>query len=107
MKNDHLGFALPCTWQGERYEYVPDFLVRLHEDGQDPGTLILEVKGGRDERAEAKAAGARRWVAAVNNDASERACGRWAYGMVRVPAQVSESLAEAVRELMGVAARLI
>lgn len=106
VKNDHLGFTVPYAWHGERHEYVPDFLVRLQEDGRDLGTLILEVKGGRDERAEAKAAGARRWVAAVNHDASERACGRWAYRMVRTPAQVPESLAEAVRELIGAGAGL-
>jgi len=27
VKNDHLGFAIPYPWQGERHEYLPDFLV--------------------------------------------------------------------------------
>jgi type III restriction enzyme len=112
VKNDHLGFAIPYPWQGERHEYLPDFLVRLQDNATDIGTLILEVKGGRDDRVAAKAAGARRWVAAVNNDPSDRACGKWTYRLVRDPADVPVALADAIRELRsyhpsetGVAAR--
>ena len=67
----------------------------------DLGTLILEVKGGRDPCAQEKEAGARRWVAAVNRDSGERACGRWAYRIVRRPAEVPEAVADAARELSG------
>ena len=99
VKNDHLGFTIPYLWRDERHDYVPDFLVRLATGGEDLGTLILEVKGGRDERAEEKAAGAKRWVAAVNNDRSEHACGRWAYHIVRNPADVPQALMQAIEEL--------
>lgn len=99
VKNDRLGFAIPYLRQGERHEYVPDFLVRLQQDGRDLGTLILEVKGGRDPFATEKEAGAHRWVAAVNRDRSGRACGRWAYRMVRSPSDVPAKLAEAMAEL--------
>ena len=43
---------------------VPDFLARV----DNGATLILEVKGGRDEKADVKAQAAERWVAAVNAD---------------------------------------
>jgi type III restriction enzyme len=46
------------------HEYQPDFLVRL-----DNGvTLVLETKGGRNEKAGITAQAAERWVAAVNAD---------------------------------------
>jgi type III restriction enzyme len=99
VKNDHLGFTIPYLWHGERHDYVPDFLARLEENGQDLGTLILEVKGGRDERTAHKEAGARRWVAAINADKSERSCGRWAYGLVHSPTEVPAVLADAGVEL--------
>jgi type III restriction enzyme len=105
VKNDHLGFAIPYLWKHERHDYVPDLLVRLTGGDRDLGTLILEVKGGRDERAEEKAAGAKRWVAAVNNDSSERACGRWVYRMVRNPADVPDAVADAFRELQSLCER--
>lgn len=98
-KNDHLGFAISYLWHGERHDYLPDFVVRLTEHDRDLGTLILEVKGGRDERAAAKEAGAKRWVDAVNNDPSERACGRWVYRVVRNPSEVPEILGDALAEL--------
>lgn len=99
VKNERLGFAIPYQWAGEGHEYWPDFLVRLQADGQDLGTLILEVKGGRDPRADVKAKAALRWVAAVNRDPSERACGRWAYRLVRDPHAVPAAIESAWREL--------
>lgn len=99
VKNDHLGFAIPYSWQGERHEYVPDFLVRLSDDGRDVGTLILEVKGGRDSKADIKAAAAERWVAAVNRDRGEQSCGLWAYRMVRNPVDTKDVIFGALEEL--------
>jgi type III restriction enzyme len=50
VKNQGLGLAIPYLHSAGGHEYVPDFLVRL-----DNGViLVLEMKGGRDERAEIK-----------------------------------------------------
>ena len=76
VKNQGLGFAIPYLHAGSGHEYIPDFLVRL-----DNGvTLVLETKGGRDEKAEVKEQAARRWVAAVNADGRN---GEWDYAVSR------------------------
>lgn len=77
VKNDHLGFAIPYTVNGDQRNYVPDFLVVM-DDGRgrdDPLHLILEVSGQRDADKAAKVATARNlWVPAVNNAGT---WGRW------------------------------
>ncbi len=76
VKNQGLGFAIRYLHAGGGHEYIPDFLVRL-----DNGvTLILETKGGRDEKAEVKEQTAQRWVAAVNADGRY---GEWRYVVSR------------------------
>ena len=76
VKNQGLGFSIPYLHGGGAHEYIPDFLVRF-----DNGvTLILEAKGGRDERADVKAQAAERWVAAVNADGRY---GKWRYAICR------------------------
>lgn len=76
VKNEGMGFAVPYLHNGERHEYMPDFLIRLAGEGERH--LILETKG-YDELREVKRAAAERWVAAVNADGRH---GRWAYAMV-------------------------
>ena len=76
VKNQGLGFAIPYLHAGGGHEYIPDFLVRL-----DNGvTMILEAKGGRDEKAEVKEQAAHRWVDAVNADGRY---GEWRYAIAR------------------------
>jgi type III restriction enzyme len=76
VKNQGLGFTIPYLHGAGMHEYIPDFLVRL-----DTGTtLILETKGGRDEKAEVKVQAAERWVAAVNADGQH---GTWRYSICR------------------------
>ncbi len=61
-KNDRLFFEIPYRYLGNTLRYRPDFIVRL-----DGGvTLLIEGKGKPDEKDDAKATAARRWVAAVN-----------------------------------------
>lgn len=95
VKNFNLGFAIPYSYNGEAKEYIPDFLVRLQEDGREVGTLILETKG-YDPLADAKEAGARRWVAAVNADGTH---GRWAYRLIKFPADTPATVCSATEEL--------
>jgi hypothetical protein len=90
-----LGFAIPYGHNGEAKEYIPDFLARLQMDGKELGTLILETKG-YDPLAEAKVAGAHRWVAAVNADGSR---GRWAYRLIKSPTDTPEVIRSAGNEL--------
>jgi type III restriction enzyme len=75
-KNAGLGFAVPYFHNGERHDYVPDFIVRLK--GEPARHLILETKGF-DPLEEVKTAAAVRWVSAVNAD---RVHGRWEYAIV-------------------------
>ncbi|MBI1736729.1 MAG: nucleotidyltransferase domain-containing protein [Candidatus Rokubacteria bacterium] len=95
VKNANLGFAVPYAFRGVAREYVPDFLVRLRNDDQEVGTLILETKG-YDPAARAKVDAAHRWVAAVNAEGSH---GRWAYRIVSSPNDVPAVLASAIAEL--------
>ncbi len=89
-KNQGLGFGIPYLHAGGGHEYIPDFLVRL-----DNGvTLILETKGGRDEKAEVKEQAARRWVAAVNADGRY---GEWRYLLCRNMNEIPSLLEDAAR----------
>jgi type III restriction enzyme len=75
VKNQGLGFAIPYLHNGQRHNYIPDFIARLDNGVQ----LILEVKG-YDDVADVKEQAAERWVAAVNADGQ---CGEWRYMLAR------------------------
>jgi type III restriction enzyme len=90
VKNAGLGFAIPYFHNGEAHDYVPDFIVRLKSE--PPVHLILEVKG-YDELQEVKAQGAQKWVDAVNADGTY---GRWAYGVAKKPADVTQLIKTAL-----------
>lgn len=95
VKNEGLGFAIPYLVNGQPRDYVPDFLVRLQDEGKILGTLILETKG-YDPTEEHKRAAALRWVKAVTSDGKY---GRWAYRVTANPAEVPAILSDAVKEL--------
>lgn len=84
VKNEFLGFAIPYLHDAQQREYYPDFLIRLSSDPLF--TLILEVKGRPDPMEQIKAAGAQRWVAAVN---AEGSFGRWGYAIARDPKETT------------------
>ena len=89
-KNSGLGFAIPYLHNGQRHDYVPDFLIRLKTD--PPRHLILETKG-YDLLEEVKRAAAERWVAAVNADGKH---GEWRYAIAKkvsvIPAIIQAAL---------------
>jgi len=90
VKNQSLGFAVPYLHNGQRHNYIPDFIARL-----DNGVhLILEVKG-YDDVAAVKEQAAERWVAAVNADTQ---FGQWRYLLARdmnaLPSLISEVAAK-------------
>ena len=61
-KNDHLGFEIYYLWQGQVHVYYPNFIIKF-DDGR---YTILEVKGQKTEKDEAKWTAAKEWVKAVN-----------------------------------------
>ena len=85
VKNEHLGFAIPYSLDGEEHNYLPDFIARI-EDGHGPDdllNLIVEVSGaGRRDKAAKVATTRTMWVPAVNGTG---AFGRWDYIEVRDP----------------------
>lgn len=77
VKNAGLGFAIPYLHNGQRHDYIPDFLIRLKTD--PPRHLILETKG-YDPLEDVKRAAAERWVAAVNADGT---FGPWQFAVAK------------------------
>jgi len=92
VKNDHLGFTIPYTFQNKEKQYTPDFLVAI-DDGHspsDPLNLIIEVSGERDEMKVQKTTTARtQWVPAVNNHGG---FGRWGFLEVTDPADLQTEI---------------
>jgi type III restriction enzyme len=62
VKNHRLFLEIPYLYFGSTHRYRPDFVARL-TSGE---ILLLEGKGDPDEKDDAKATAARRWVEAVN-----------------------------------------
>jgi type III restriction enzyme len=62
-KNDRLFLEIPYRYLGRTLRYRPDFLVKVGESEM----LLIEGKGKADEKDDAKATAARRWVAAGNS----------------------------------------
>jgi type III restriction enzyme len=79
VKNEHVGFMIPYTLNGEESNYIPDFIARI-DDGcgrENLLNLIIEVTGEKKKDKAAKVATARSlWVPAVNNHGG---FGRWAF----------------------------
>ena len=99
VKNDHVGFAVPYTFQGQTKQYYPDFLVRLRDPGDGLArTLIVEVSGYKPVGpTEEKSATARNfWVPAVNNHGG---FGRWHYLEITDPTVAKADLRAAFRVL--------
>jgi type III restriction enzyme len=62
VKNHKLFLEIPYLYFGSTYRYRPDFVVRL----SNGLIVLLEGKGDADEKDDAKATAARRWIEAVN-----------------------------------------
>ena len=67
VKNAGMGFEVPYGTGGQNRIYVPDFVLRVSDDGGEPLHLVVELKGFRGEDAQDKAATMRNyWVPGVN-----------------------------------------
>jgi len=74
VKNHRLHLEIPYLYFGTAHRYVPDFIVRL-TNGE---YRLVEGKGDPDEKDDAKATAARRWVQAVN---TQGGYGHWIYAI--------------------------
>jgi type III restriction enzyme len=87
VKNAGLGLGIPYVHNGEKHDYIPDFIVRLADDSAER-YLLLETKG-HDEMVEVKKAAAERWCAAVTADGKY---GAWTYRLAYKESDVGEIL---------------
>ena len=92
VKNERrVGLAIRYKHEGAVHDYYPDYLVRLGskkggEGGAGATTLVLEIKGQRTPRSDAKHAALREWVDAVNGHGGH---GRWACDIAYDPGDVA------------------
>lgn len=90
VKNDHLGFTMPYTVNGEERQYTPDFIACLNDGQDDLLNLVIEVSGQGRKDKEAKVATARSlWVPAVNQHGG---FGRWAFIEIDDPWNAKHSI---------------
>lgn len=82
-KNHALNFEIPYAVPGGEKRYLPDFIVKVDDGGDDLLNLIVEVKGERDALDALKAEAMRtHWLPAVRNDGR---FGRWDFVEVLDP----------------------
>ncbi|MEX1164393.1 MAG: DEAD/DEAH box helicase family protein [Nitriliruptor sp.] len=100
VKNDHLGFSIPYTRDGQVRQYLPDFLARVRVD-DDEITMIVEVSGGghgaEDKRIKVATATSQ-WVPAVN---AHGGFGRWAFVEVTDPQSAKQVIRAAIADAVG------
>lgn len=99
VKNNHLGFAIPYTTEGQVKHYLPDFLVRVNDrDAPDNLlTLVVEVSAtgghGVADKQIKVATATDRWVPAVNN---HQGFGRWAFTEITDPEAAKQTIRETI-----------
>lgn len=87
-KNDRLFFDIPYRYLGTSGRYRPDFIIKLTN-----GTnLLIEGKGRKTERDDAKSTATARWLEAVNNWGE---LGHWEFAMARSSADAEKAVAAA------------
>ena len=77
VKNHNLGLEVPYLYGSTPRTYIPDFIVQVDDDRDDPLNLIVEIKGYRGEDArEKKNTMEAYWLPGVN---ALGQYGRWAF----------------------------
>ena len=77
VKNQGLGLEVPYRSGSAARTYIPDFVVVLNDDANDPVHLVAEIKGFRGENAKDKKTTMETyWVPGVNYHGCY---GRWAF----------------------------
>ena len=96
VKNERrVGLAIRYRYEGAVHDYYPDYLVRLgrrgaraggiSDDEQSDTMLVLEIKGQRTPKSDAKHEALAEWVEAVNGHGGH---GRWTWDVAYDPADV-------------------
>jgi type III restriction enzyme len=94
VKNQGMQFEVPYRDGAVPRKYVPDFIVRIDDGGEDPLNLILETKGFRGVDAQLKAETMTTlWVPGVSNLG---VYGRWAFAELRDAFAISQDFASLV-----------
>ncbi len=90
-----LFLEIPYRYFGKMSRYRPDFIVRLKWGD----TLLLEGKGRPDEKDDAKATAARRWIEAVNTWGK---LGRWHHAICNKRSEVGAAIKGATSDVAAV-----
>jgi type III restriction enzyme len=90
-KNDRLFLEIPYRYLGRTFRYRPDFLVKVDEGVM----LLIEGKGRKEEKDDAKWTAARRWVAAVN---AWGKLGRWSHDVCFQRSETAACITKAIDE---------
>ncbi|MBK1669291.1 restriction endonuclease [Rhodovibrio sodomensis] len=94
VKNQALGFEVPYRDGMTPRKYVPDFIVKLDDGGDEPLNLVVEIKGFRKGDAQLKADTMQhRWVPGVN---ALGKYGRWAFAEFRSVYDLKDDFAKLV-----------
>ncbi len=89
VKNQGLNFEVPYRDGTTPRRYLPDFIVRIDDGGDEPMNLILETKGFRGADAQLKAETMKTlWIPGVNNLGSQ---GRWAFAEFTEPFTIQDA----------------
>ncbi len=81
VKNDHLGFEIYYLWKGTVHPFYPDFIIKF----ADNRYLILEVKGQKTDKDDAKWSAAQEWVRAINLNGN---FGKWEFKTLEKPSEI-------------------
>ena len=90
VKNHNLGFTIPYIGYERTKQYIPDFIVKVNNDDDEPLNLVLEVSGKATEDKTVKVDTAKNlWVPAVNNS---QKFGRWEFLEILDPWDVQNTI---------------
>ena len=101
VKNHNLGFTIPyIDHNGERREYVPDFIARIRKQEGDSGdnivNLILETSGReREDKVQKVNTVNNMWIPAVNNYGE---FGEWTFLEITDPWNMQNTIRESMNE---------
>jgi type III restriction enzyme len=96
VKNQGLGLEVPYRFGSIMRKYIPDFILKINDESDDPINLIVEIKGYRGEDAkDKKNTMDNYWIPGVNNHGKY---GRWAFAELTDINNFASDLQKAIDE---------